>query len=670
MSNLENKVKKTKKVSKSKNVMVSSPISADVIALLDNPYTYSNKISTIKLEKLLRKLSHVYYNTGKSLIPDEIFDIVKDILEKRDPQNIFLKEVGAPISKDKVKLPYIMASLDKIKPTTNALERWVNKFKGPYTLSDKLDGVSALLHFSKNGMQLYTRGDGIKGQNISHLMTYVLPEGLKKSNIPVNTAVRGELIISKKNFEKIKDDMKNARTAVSGLVNSKNISKRMHITEITDFVAYEIVNPRYKFMDQMKLMDNYGFNVVKNKTRKIISNNYLSEYLMKRRKDGDYEVDGIVVEDNSKIYQVENKNPTYGFAFKTILTDQVAETTVVDVIWNVSMSGYLKPKLKVMPVEIGGTTITYITAHNARNVVDKVLGPGSVITVIRSGDVIPKIQKIIKKASNGKPKLPEIPYKWNKTKVDFIVKDLHGAQKDNITMRVMDHFFKKLGVKYISEGIIKILVNNGYTTIPSIITMDINKASNIDGIGEKVLKKINTNIKLALSNTTLSLFMSASHKFGRGLGTKKLKLITNIYPNIMNEQWSKDETIQKVKELDGFDTLTATKFAENFAEFKKFFNEINKAIDISYLETPKKIKNTGNNIFKDQSIVLTGFRSKDIEKFIEDNGGNIKSSVSSNTDLVIFVTNPGDLPGSKLKKALKLKIDTISRTEFEKKYKL
>ena len=147
----------------------------DLVKLLKDPYNFATKVSIVLLEKLLRKLSISYYNTGKSIVSDEIFDILKDVLEKRDPKNPFLKEVGAPISKDKVKLPYIMPSLDKIKPSTNALEKWKNKFKGPYTTSDKLDGVSALLVFNKDGQMLYTRGDGKKGQNISHLMSFDRP---------------------------------------------------------------------------------------------------------------------------------------------------------------------------------------------------------------------------------------------------------------------------------------------------------------------------------------------------------------------------------------------------------------------------------------------------------------------------------------------------------------
>ena len=105
---------------------------------------YVKDIDSKKLAKILRDLSLVYYNTGETLVSDEVFDYLKDHLEKIDPINDFLNEVGAPIdSKEKVKLPYPMGSLDKIKPSTQELDKWKIDFKGPYVISDKLDGISA-----------------------------------------------------------------------------------------------------------------------------------------------------------------------------------------------------------------------------------------------------------------------------------------------------------------------------------------------------------------------------------------------------------------------------------------------------------------------------------------------------------------------------------------------
>jgi len=156
-------------------------ISKVIKELLVNPYDYANKISVDDLVDILKSLSYHYYNTQEALVPDEIYDLLKGVLEERDPTNPYLEEIGAPISKDKVKLPYFMASLDKIKPSTDAVSVWKKKYPGPYVLSDKLDGVSGLLVRFKNNFKLFTRGDGSKGQDISYLISYFLTKDQLKN---------------------------------------------------------------------------------------------------------------------------------------------------------------------------------------------------------------------------------------------------------------------------------------------------------------------------------------------------------------------------------------------------------------------------------------------------------------------------------------------------------
>jgi NAD-dependent DNA ligase len=144
-------------------------------SLLNNPSQYANSISTDELANILQQLSYHYYNTETELVPDSIYDLLRDILESRDPKHPYLKIIGAPINKEKVKLPYYMPSLNKIKPDTDELDKFISKYKGPYVLSDKLDGVSALFIKSHNGKndKMYTRGDGTYGQYISYLIPYV-----------------------------------------------------------------------------------------------------------------------------------------------------------------------------------------------------------------------------------------------------------------------------------------------------------------------------------------------------------------------------------------------------------------------------------------------------------------------------------------------------------------
>ena len=187
---------------------------------------YVQNLDSKKLEKILRDLSSEYYNKGISLVSDEIFDYLKETLQELDPLNDYLNEIGAPVNeKEKVKLPYSMGSLDKIKPSTNELEKWKKTYTGPYVISDKLDGISAQLYITKKENKLYTRGDGEYGQDISYLIEYLFDVSkFPKDNLPIS--IRGELILSKKNFEKVKDKFKNARNAVAGYVNSKKIGKQ------------------------------------------------------------------------------------------------------------------------------------------------------------------------------------------------------------------------------------------------------------------------------------------------------------------------------------------------------------------------------------------------------------------------------------------------------------
>ena len=125
-----------------------------------------------ELKNILKEANDAYYNTGEPVLDDEDFDELLDILRINSPNDPFLNEIGAPIRSEIVKepLPYWMGSMDKVKPHTKELTSWLNKNKHPYIISEKLDGVSALLSFNfdePNTIMLYTRGDGKIGQNIS-----------------------------------------------------------------------------------------------------------------------------------------------------------------------------------------------------------------------------------------------------------------------------------------------------------------------------------------------------------------------------------------------------------------------------------------------------------------------------------------------------------------------
>ena len=212
--------------------------------LKSNPKGYLSKLSESLLVKLIQDLNYSYYIDGKSLLTDEMYDYVKEELENRNPNHPILKEIGISNIR-KVKLPYFMGSMDKIKNDDKVLNNWLKKYpsdKG-YVISDKLDGISGLLHKSvdDNEVRLYTRGNGEEGQEVTHLKSFI--NGIPEIDIKDEVAVRGEFIITKDKFNKLKEegDIKNTRNIVAGVFNSKK--PNLKIAKIIDFVTYEYIYP-------------------------------------------------------------------------------------------------------------------------------------------------------------------------------------------------------------------------------------------------------------------------------------------------------------------------------------------------------------------------------------------------------------------------------------------
>ena len=425
--------------------------------------------------------------------------------------------------------------------------------------------------------------------------------------------------------------------------------------------------------DQMKYLETFKplNHIVEYKKYNYnkLTNDNLSKYLEDRRKNSDYDIDGIVVYDSSRKYEHSGGNPEYGFAFKAILSDQYAEALVTDVLWEPSMDGFLKPRVKINPIELVGVTITYATAFHAKFVEENKLGPGAVIKIIRSGDVIPDIMEVIKPASNNKPKMPSVDYIWDKNHVNILIKNLEESEHLRIIKaKRMDYFFSTIGVKYISIGILQKLVDAGYDNIISILEADHEELAKIEGLGKKLIVKIFKNIDEIMKNTKLEKIMAGSHVFGTGIGEKKIKLILRKLPNVLKIK-DKAELKKKILNIEGFSDISADKFVDNINKFKTFYDELRKIYEIEYLEeSDESTESETKKIFTDNKIVFTGFRDNNLQEKIEKLGGTVNTSVSSKTNLVVHADD--EKTSSKLKKAEELNIEIISKSNFIKKFNL
>ena len=599
-------------------------------------------LSEETLSKMLLRANESYYNDDE-IVPDSIYDILKEYITTRFPNNMAIKMVGAPVKKNKTQLPYEMWSMDKIKPDTGAMDRWKNTYPGNKVISGKLDGVSGLYSTEGGIPKLYTRGNGKIGQDISHIIPFLrLP-------MTPNITIRGEFIIKRDTFkEKYEETAANARSFVSGTINLKTPDYTRYAD--IDFVAYEVINPVLLPSAQMEWLEKQNVLIVVNSLYNTVSNEMLSEYLQALRSDYQYETDGVIVCDD-KIYPRESENPKHAFAFKMVLSDQMAEAKVLDIIWNPSKDGILKPRVQFEPIIINGATLQFASGHNAKFIQDNNIGIGTIIEVIRSGDVIPKIiacwnpDDII-------PKMPQCDWDWNETEVDAIMPDHNSSVI--VKQKQITRFFTKLEVEGLSSGTIGQLMESGFDSIKKILEMGKQDFLSCDGFQDRKATKIYKNIKTSVRKCSLTRLMAASNLMGRGMGERRSNMVLNQFPDILTSTISNTDKIKLISGIDGFAEKTAELFVEQIPKFMEFIHET----ELEYkLKAVKKQKQKSDKIF-----VFTGFRpSKNVLEKI-----NLGKSINKNTTALV-VKDLASTSG-KIKKAKKLKIPLLTMEQFTARY--
>lgn len=462
----------------------------------------------MSLVQQLRAASAAYYNGGKPILDDDAYDALLEQLRATDPENPYLEEIGAPPQEGAVRLPHPMPSLDKIKPGQDQLARFLANQRG-FIVTEKLDGLSAL--WVGPSKKLYLRGDGLVGQEISHLV----PHGIQGLQTTAAT-IRGELILPRAAGEKL------ARSWVNGLVHRKDPAAA-DIAKV-HFVAYEVLAPAGLTRgEQLAFLKKGGFEVPWTLVAKQLTEEALAEALKKRRVDSPYDTDGLVVGlmgiPKSECTADRVRNPKDCVAFKMALEEQAAETTVREVIWGASAQGYLIPKLQFDPVTIGSATIQFCTAHNARVVADEKLGAGARILVRRSGDVIPKLDRVVQAAAAAS--MPaEGTYEWDATKTHIRV--VGGASKEVVTAR-LGHFLKTLDIPGSGPATVAALVEGGVTGPATLWECSADRLAEL--LGPKTGASLHANLRKALATASEMTLMVASAQMPRGVGETKLKAL-------------------------------------------------------------------------------------------------------------------------------------------------
>lgn len=643
----------------------------DLNLIKKNPEEYAQKVQISVGTKLIKLANHFYY-TGKPFLSDLIYDKIEDILKIRSPNNKIWKEIRASfdIQEDKVKLPYWMGSMDKIKPGKNEVDKWSAKYPGPYFVSEKLDGMSCLLIITPNESKLYSRGNGQVGHDISHLLKYIsLPklnfdDKLKKLGINDTLALRGELIISKKTFNnkylKIKTD---ARSMVAGLMNAKHPDP-VELSDL-DLLIYEMIEPiKIAPSIQFEIVDKLKFKTAK--SEKITSNSIddatAAGLLTKMKQNSLFEIDGIILTQDKPHDRNLLGNPQYSKAFKMSDDSQRADGIVEEILWDVSRWGKLIPRIKVKPVKIGHITIQKATAFNAKYIKDNQLGPGAKVKLIRSGDVIPYIESVESPAPGG-ASMPTVKYKFHEGGYDIYIDEndpSHPSAKNDHEIKQLTYFMTTLEAEGINLSTVKRLHQNDFKTLDLIFKMTKQDFLNLPNTQEKLAQKQYTVIQGLLTRIhPLESLMAASGIFGLGFGIRKSRAILEVYPNILTQ----NITLTDVININGFETKTAKLFINGLPKFKTWL----KKHSFKYKLPTKKNKNN-NGKLTDQHIVFTGFRDKNLELEITEEGGSNAQTINSKT--TILIAKDPNAGGSKIDKAIKLKIPVMSLTQFKTKFNL
>ena len=618
--------------------------------------TYLESNTNQKLLELKSYFDNIYYNTDITGISDEKYDLIVDTIKTRDPD--YHSTIGHTVreGENRVRLPYWLGSMDKIKPEdVNIITRWILKNPAEkYIIETKLDGISALFIFKNTEKKLYTRGDGIVGADISYLTEYI-------NNIPNNLnseiVVRGELIMKKRTFEtKFSSNYANPRNMVAGRLGGKILREGIHDI---DFIAYEIITEQEEESPstQINRLNSMGFTTVRNQIISTIEIEELIDTLLLFKEKSEYEIDGIIVQPDKEYIRNISGNPDYAFAFKMRFEENLKQAEVLEVEWNISKWGQLKPIVIIKPIQLGGVTNSKATGHNGKFIFDNNIGPGAIISITRSGDVIPYIVAVIQPATE--PQMPDIPYKWDETRTNIFT-ETNGCE---MCVKLLTSFFSSLGVKFVSESTIRKLHNNGYNNLFKILRATEDEISVIETFGKVSAKRIYNNIHNNLQNLSIPLVLGASGVFGFGLGKKRIETLFKDIPDILTiyKNISRDEMMERVLNVEGFAEKTALKIVDNLVWADKLIFLLSE-----FATFEKEIIENNNEFIFSKKFVISGFRDKILENEIVRKGGKIVSSVSKNTDFLI-VKNLNET-SSKIVKARELSIRIIEVDEFKTTY--
>ncbi|MDY3007342.1 NAD-dependent DNA ligase LigA [Anaerococcus porci] len=643
----------------------------------------------------INELNYHYYTLDKPLISDGEYDKLYDELKNLEEETGIVdkfsptQRVGGVIL-DKFEKHYHISRLYSQDKSQNYedLKEWINRCerlrqnynnthedklkKLEFITEYKFDGLTINLTYNDGVLQTAaTRGNGIVGENVLEQVLTIssIPTKIdEKSLIEVQAEAVMPLSSLKKYNEENEVPLKNARNAAAGAIRNLDTSQtkkrnlKAYFYQIpTNELSFETEEEMLKFLEKQKLPVYPYYNLIDNFDDLVKE----IERIKVQRHKIDILTDGVVIKINDiktqKVLGYTNKFPRWSIAFKY---DPEEYTTILeDVLWNVGRTGKVTPSAIVKPVDFSGVTVRRATLNNYDDIERKKLRIGSKVFIRRSNDVIPEILGVVDENQKNTKKI-EKPSRCPFCNSELIEGNVHIYCPNSISCTPqlkarLVHFASReaMDIDGLSERTAELFIKNlNINEIYDLYDIEYEDLIKLESFKEKktnnLLNAIENSKECDLSNFTYAIGIP-------NVGVKTANDLANKFKTFNNLRNAKEDELIEIEDIG---EKTASYIID-------FFNDhnISKSIDIllskgiKIKEIEKGIK---SDLLKNKNIVITGsidnYKRNDLKKLIENNLGNVTSSVSKNTDLVLC----GQKPGSKRDKAIELGIEILESEDL------
>lgn len=668
-----------------------------------------NELNVEELRNVLRFHEYRYYVMNDPLLADTEYDMLYkklEAFEKQYPELVTTdsptQRVGTDITKEFATVAHFvpMLSLENSYKAED-LRDWDKKVKSGssvtnivYSVEPKFDGAGiSLLYENDKLVRGVTRGDGIVGEditvNIRQIRSIPLYAPFSKYGID-QIEIRGEVMMSKKSFEIYNEKLSaqgnailaNPRNAASGslrMKNPKSVAERGLDAFLYHVSYYTVKGEKTKLLNthsgSLQLLWECGLrspvheqHLYKNIDELI---QHVADYEM-LRDTLPYEIDGLVVKVNDIKIQdklgMTSHHPRWAMAYK--FKARQATTILQNVEFQVGRTGTITPVAKVMPVYIGGVTVSSVSLFNEDVIKEKDLRIGDTVLVERAGDVIPYIVKSMDELRNGN----ELPINYPE-KCPVCGSELHKAEGEaawrclnpNCEAQVVErmiHFASKdaMDIRSLGDANIRKFFALGLLThLPDIFMLDFEKIGRLEGFGMRSIDNLRAAIEKSKTQPLHRLIFALGIRY---VGENTAKVLAASIHNL----WDlRNKTQEDLMQLQDIGPKVASAIAEFFAtpEIISMLQQL-ETVGVQFVKKQVE-KKDGATPLDGLTFLFTGTLSQmkrsEAEEKVEALGGKIVSGVSSKLNYLVA----GSDAGSKLEKAKKLNtVNIISEEDFLK----